>query len=189
MDYKKERVIINLATDNYKKSRKRLYKSLQQFPVDKLFWTKESDVGSPSHRDNPYAFKVYAFKKAIELGYKKILWLDSSVFAIRNISPVFDIIDEEGYIMQYAGHLVGNWANDKSLEYFGISRDDAMRLKMYGNAGFLGLNMDFEVSRKFFEMWEKSMFDGMFIGNWRNENNTESQDERCNGHRHDMTNG
>ena len=60
---------------------------------------------------------------------------------------------------------------------------------MYGNAGFLGLDFDTEISNEFFNQWKQSMLDGMFKGEWSNINNTESQDARCLGHRHDMSCG
>jgi hypothetical protein len=60
---------------------------------------------------------------------------------------------------------------------------------MYGNAGLLGLNLDLEISQNFLEKWHKAAIDGVFIGKWDNKNKTESQDDRCNGHRHDMSAG
>ncbi len=184
-----DRVIINFATDAYKNGRERLNETVNDIGVDKLFWTKEEEIGSPLHHDNPYAFKIYAFKKAIELGYKKILWLDASVYAIKETYPIWDIIEKEGYLIQSAGHIVGHWANDNCISYFGITRDEAMKMIMHGNAGFLGLNMDFDISKEFFSQWEQSMLDGVFKGGWRNDDKSESQDERCRGHRHDMTCG
>jgi hypothetical protein len=41
----------------------------------------------------------------------------------------------------------------------------------------------------FLDMWEQSMNAGCFKGAWNNGNLSESEDERCKGHRHDMTCG
>ena len=49
-------------------------------------------------------------------------------------------------------------------------------MPMYGNAGFLGLNFNFDIANDFFNQWEQSMLDGQFIGSWDD-------------HRHDMTCG
>lgn len=186
----KKKVIINIATEYHSNGQRRLMATLEnRYDGDILFWTKESDVGAPLHTDNPYAFKIYAFEKAKSLGYKNILWLDASVYCVNDVQPVFDIIEKEGYIMQYAGQKLGAWANDNCLEYFNLTRDDAMDIICYGNAGFLGLNFDFEISNKFFELWKKAAIDGIFKGAWNNNNKTESKDERCKGHRHDLTCG
>jgi len=87
---------------------------------------------------------------------------------------------------QYAGHLCGTWANDRCLEYFGITRDEAMELPMHGNGGFFALDFDTEIAQQFFLRWRQAMLDGIFKGAWNNDNNCESTDPRCKGHRHDM---
>ena len=168
----------------------RLSESLRNnFDGDFLGFIGEASLGSPLHQDNPYAFKIYAFKHALAAGYTQILWLDSSCFAIKNVQPIFDIIESEGYIMQEAGQYVGNWANDKTLDYFKLTRDTAMEMLCYGNAGFLGLNFEDEIAETFFYQWEKAMNAGMFKGAWNNTDNSESEDERCKGHRHDLVCG
>ena len=186
----KDKVIINLATGNYIVGQDRLRSTLSGFyDGDILFFTDESQFSSPTHKENPYAFKTYAFQHALNLGYKKILWLDASIYAIKDITPVWDIIEKNGYIMQEAGWNCGQWSNDKSLEYFGLTRDDAMKMPMYGNAGLLGLDFNKELPKIFFERWHKASQDGIFKGAWSNNAKTESNDILCLGHRHDMSVG
>jgi hypothetical protein len=136
----------------------------------------EESVGSPKHIENPYAFKIYCIDYVISLGYTQILWLDSSIAVMQNTKPVWDVIDKLGYFMQEAGWMVGQWSNDETLEYFGIHRDEAMKMMMYGNCGLLGLDFENKKAAKFFKLWKKSMLDGYFKGSWEN-------------HRHDMTCG
>lgn len=151
-----------------------------------------SQIGSPTHQQDPYGFKLYAIQKAVEQGATTILYCDSSIWAIKDPTPLFEIIEEEGYLMQEAGHMVGRWANDECLNYFGITREEANKIPMYGNAGLLGLDMrklgyvtkearsidDFGnlTAHLFFERWFHSLNAGAFRGTWDN-------------HRHDMTCG
>lgn len=168
----------------------RLSESLRtNFDGDFLGFIGEASVGAPPHEQNPYAFKIYAFQKAIDAGYTQVLWLDSSCFAIKNVKPIFEEIEKSGYIMQEAGHYMGTWTNDKALAYFGVTRDEAMTMLMYGNAGFLGLNFEHGIANAFFDKWRAAMAGGCFKGEWNNDNHTESDDERCKGHRHDMSCG
>jgi len=187
-----KRAIVSLGTSEYNLARERLGISLMQHlhPSDSFhLFSMEDEVGAPSHKENPYAFKIYAFEEMRKLGYNQVLWVDSSVYAIKSITAIFDKINEDGYICQQAGHMVGRWTNDRTLEYFGITRDEAMQMEMYGNAGFLGLDFDQPIANDFFNRWKQSMLDGMFKGEWVNHSRTESQDERCDGHRHDMSCG
>lgn len=173
------KAIVSLANKrgNYIKGLARLSESLRDnFDGDFLGYTSERQVGAPLHQDNPYAFKVYAIRKAIEAGYTQVLWLDASCFAIKNVQPIFDVIESEGYIMQEAGHMVGDWCDEGALDYFNLQRCDAMKMPMYGNAGFLGLNFESPNGIEFFKQWEQSALDGVFKGSWAN-------------HRHDMTCG
>lgn len=172
------KVIINLASGRYVKGQARLIQSLANVNYDGnlMTWTQESQIGAPPHNQNPYAFKIFGFRKAEQAGHRFVLWLDASVWAIRNVQPVFDHIEKYGYIMQYAGHNCGRWANDKCLEYFGITRDQAKKMLMYGNAGFLGLDLWDTKAKTFLIAWEKAMQAGAFKGSWSD-------------HRHDMTCG
>ncbi len=186
------RAIVSLATrrGNYVKSLNRLEESLRlDENMDFIGFIGEQSVGAPLHINNPYAFKIYAIEQARSRGYDQVLWLDSSVFAIKDTKPVWDKIDATGYIMQSAGFRTGNYCNDFALDYFKVSRDEAMEMFMYGNAGMLGLDFTTEIANHFFEEWKKSMLNGCFKGAWDNVAKTESQDERCWGHRHDMSAG
>jgi hypothetical protein len=187
-----KRVIVSLGTGDYNRGRERLKSSLhlnQNYAGDFYLFSEESEVGAPSHKENPYAFKIYAFELMRSKGYNQVLWVDCSVWALKTVTPVFDKITEDGYICQQAGHMVGRWTNDRTLDYFGITRDEAMEMEMYGNAGFLGLDFDQPIANHFFLLWKQSMLDGMFKGEWTNHTRTESRDERCDGHRHDMSCG
>lgn len=181
--------IVSLANNagNYLKSLDRLKKSIVK--DDFIGFVGEESIGAPLHRDNPYAFKVYAIEEARGRGNGKVLWVDSSCFFIKDSGPIWEEIKKDGFIMQYAGHNVGTWCNDRTLDYFGITRDEAMGMPMYGNAGFLGLDFETKIANEFFECWRLSMLKGMFKGAWDNKNQTESKDPRCKGHRHDMVCG
>jgi hypothetical protein len=165
------------SAGRYIEGMERLRQSLEgKFDGDFIGFVGEESIGAPLHSENPYAFKIYAFIEALKRGYKNILWLDCSVWAIKDVQPVFDVINKEGYIMQEAGHFVGNWCNDFTLDYFGVKRDYAMAMLCYGNAGFLGLNFATIIANEFFDKWQQAMLAGCFKGNWSD-------------HRHDLTSG
>lgn len=168
------KAIVNVATSQYVYGKKRLRESLQEhYNGDVYMYDNEYEVESPTHQENPYAFKIYAIEKMRQMGYKQVLWLDASVYAVKNVQPLFDWIKEKGFFMEAAGHWTGTWCNDETLAYFGITRDEAMQMPMF-SAGFTGLDFENPIAVEFFEKWKASMNAGCFRGNWTN-------------HRHDMT--
>lgn len=175
------RAIVNYSTEKYYEIQDRLFNSF--IGIDKI---KLRDLNCDSHESNPYAFKIQAIETALSAGYKQILWLDASCYAVKSPDKIFKIIDKQGYFLEDSGFKVGNWTNDKTLDYFQISRDEAMNIPM-NSAGFTGINFDTEIGWKFFSWWRSAMEFGMFQGKWDNDLHSESTDERCKGHRHDQS--
>lgn len=174
-----DRVIISFANSrgNYYKAMDRLENSLRdRFEGHFIGYRDEGSIGAPHHQDNPYAFKVYAIRAALKAGFKKVLYLDSAVFAIANVQPAFDLIEKDGYLMQEAGHYIRDWCNDETLRAMQLTKDDLGNWLMYGNAGMLGLDFNNPLAKAFFFQWSLGMEAGLFKGDWAN-------------HRHDMTIG
>ena len=146
----------------------------------------EESLGCPKHSEQPYGFKIFCFENVVQRGFTSVLYLDSSVFAVGNIDNLFDEIEQDGFIAQQAGHLCSTWSNDHTLNHFGITRDEAEKMPMIGNAGFLGLDFTKPIANQFFRMWKEAYLNDCFKGAWNNDTLTESIDERCKGARHDM---
>ena len=184
-----KKCVINFARGSwYAQGQQRLLDSLNEvrFDGDVLLFNNEADLGAPSHQVCPYGFKPYALARAIELGYTHVIWADASVWAIRNIQPMFDHIDKQGW-MFFLNTCTGQWTSDACLEVFGLTRDEAMKQDM-----LMGICMGFKtthpVTQQFFKEWLAHANDGKsFPGSWTNKNHEVSHDPRVNGHRHDQS--
>ena len=144
--------------------------------------------GCPTHQEVSYAFKAYALAHVRELGYKRAMWLDCSMWAISPVDHLFDIIQSEGYLFQFANHWVGNWCTESVLRQYGITREEAMKIPMFPS-GCFGISFESEIGNLFTDKFLSAAKDGSFIGPWRNSNHEVSQHPLCCGHRHDMTMG
>jgi hypothetical protein len=181
--------IVNFSNDYFVKGQDRLVKSLQEnnYLGDIITFNHYEQVGSKTHQQVPYQFKVYAIEKARQMGYDVVLYCDASLYAIKDVMPVIYHIIEKGYLLEYCGFKAGQYSTDLCLNEFGLTRDDAMNIKLY-SAGFTGLNFKNEKTIQFFDRWFKlAKEEKTFIGDWNNNNKQCSQDERCLGHRHDQT--
>ena len=93
--------IINFAKHGwYPTGQERLRDSLSKVGFfgfgDFLSYGDESEINSLTHEVSPYAFKLGAFNKAIGLGYRLILWCDSSLWSVRKLSSLFAMLNERG---------------------------------------------------------------------------------------------
>ena len=158
------------------------------FDGDHLAFTTYEEIGSPSHEDVPYAFKAYAIKKAIELGYDLILWVDSPVYAIKPLDKIFDHIEKEGYLLfDNIGFTIGDFTSDKCLDLMGMTRDEAFSKQMI-MACVMGLNVKKTFPLyAFFNYLELAKDQGHYEGDWNNNNLQVSSDPRVKGHRHDQS--
>ncbi|NDE63295.1 MAG: hypothetical protein EB053_02960 [Chlamydiae bacterium] len=46
----------------------------------------------------PYAFKPLMVEEAFNLGYERVLWLDTSVWPMQKVDDLFEIIEKEGFL-------------------------------------------------------------------------------------------
>lgn len=143
---------------------------------DMIFWKNEYPPHSPSHNDNPYAFKIYAIRDAIARGYKTIIQIDSSFWCIKNPMPLFDIIIDKGVFAFRSGYNCAQTCPDNLLAAVGISRDEAEHIPETAT-GIVGLHVDNPDAKKVLEYWGDFCDSGLFI-NSRIHNPRESSDPR-----------
>lgn len=177
--------IITAAKDLwYTDGQKRLVDSLKNnFDGRILQWTNEFPC-SGYDEDNIYNIKASALEIAMKLDYDLILWADASMWAVKNVNPIFDVIEHEGFYVESNGFKASQECNDASLKYFGYTRDEADNIPMC-SSGLLGINVKHEKGKAFAEAWIKSAKDGIFAGSRLHDN--QSEDSRFLHHRQDQS--
>jgi hypothetical protein len=186
-----DKCIVNFGSGSFSVGQERLKRTFRAeggYEGDFLCFTNEIELdGCPSHSQVPYAFKAYAMKRAQAMGYKKIMWIDSSVYAVKPISKAFEIIDRLGYLLLPGGWNTGQWCSDAALETLGLERESSFDIP-HIMACVMGLDLTNEKSCAFLDRYYECANDGItFHGAWSNTNREVSQDERVLGHRHDQT--
>lgn len=157
----------------YRQKMGRLGTSVKQFSdADFLGFTSYEEIGCEPHSVIPYKFKPYAIQTAVEMGYELIIWADSPVHAIKDLQPAFDYLEEYGYFFfDNIGHPLGKWTNDKCLNWFEKTREEAMNMKMI-MACCMGFNTNILNLDILFNYAE--LADSLYPGSWTD-------------HRHDQT--
>src|ERR1700735_2359149 len=76
-----------------------------------------------------YGAKPHALRHAlINSNADVALLIDASVYPIKHIEPLIDFIWDKGYYLAPAGFTIGEWTNDRILERFGMTRDEALKV-------------------------------------------------------------
>jgi hypothetical protein len=177
---------VSFANGRYIDSQKKLIWSVRRRGYDMLAFNDFAEIGSPTHVESPYAFKLYSIEAARKKGYDIVIWCDSPFRLVRPIEPWIAEIKKRGVYLQRDGFTIGQWANDKALTAFGLTRDQALKLpNVY--ASIMAFDFSNPITHTFLRRLRECSDAGLFRGKWNNREKTESQDERCLGHRHDQT--
>lgn len=185
------RCVVNFAKGAwYPGGQERLVNSLtkQGYNGDLILSQDESNIGgSPTHQESPYAFKPHIIKKAVDAGHTTVLWCDAAVWAQKPVEPVFEYIEEHGYLFAQSGFMVGNYTSDACLESFGVTRDHAWKMLMLMGC-FMGFDFRRETCKRALQWYLEKSLDGVtFPGDWFNDRKQVSKDEKVLGHRHDQS--
>lgn len=167
MELRVKPCIVSCGTGwNYGAGVDRLESSLKYhgYLGDTMFWKTLPDGCPEPVGDGQYNFKVYAIQAAIEAGYKVILWLDASLYAIRDVMPIFDYIIDNGLFFFRTGYPLSATATDKLLHFAQEEREDLIDVPEHAT-GAVGINLNHSAGEAFWAEWRIYMKAGMFGGN------------------------
>lgn len=165
--------IVSFADNSvYQAKMRRLEKSIPN-GIDFLGFTSVNQIDCDPHQVIPYKFKPYAIEKARSLGYDLVIWCDSPIHVVKPLDQFWEFLEDEKYaFFDNIGHSCGMWSNDKCLDYFSVSREEAMKIKMI-MACCMGFNFTDPVVKNIHDEYLE-LADMLFPGSWDN-------------HRHDQT--
>lgn len=180
-------IIINAAWKYwYPTGQKRLVNSLVHHgcAANIKTWTNDP-ISDIFDEECPYTIKAAAMQWVLDQKkYTHVLWLDCSVWAIRNPNSFFDIINNDGYYFFRTGYNLAQSANDQALSYFGVNRDKAEQMHELAS-GVFGLNLEREEGMEFAKGFIEAAKDGVFHGSRLHDK--QSEDPRFLFHRQDQT--
>lgn len=186
MEATEKAVIINAAMGSwYPQGQKRLLRSLNEWGWNFDIKTWVNEFPMPGYNEeNPYNIKGAAFEWAIKQGYQYIIWLDCSVWCVKNPNIFMDYLYNEGYYFYKSGYNCAQTSSDKALSYFGITRDQAELMPECASNTF-AINLKQEQGKKFADLFVASCKAGVFNGSRYHDN--QSEDKRFLFHRQDQT--
>lgn len=143
-------------------------------------WPQPKGIKSYTHAEMPYQFKTALIQEAIERGYERIIWLDSSMQLKKDLTPLFD--SPTGIMgFENLGHPTWKYLSDEAhylLKEDGFKEDIYIIPQMWGGAFALDFSKDH--AKMFFDVLKKFSTNGSFL---------DSGSHRLNfvAHRHDQS--
>lgn len=130
-------------------------------------YPKPVGVKSFTHQEMPYQFKTAMIQLALEQGYERIIWLDSSMIIKKDLTPLFDSpCGVTGF--ENLGHPTWKYLSDNAhdiLKKEGFNdpiEDDIYRIpQMWGGA--FALNFEYDHAGMFFDSLKKFSVNGSFL--------------------------
>lgn len=120
------RCIISYAKNGREQYEKALLRGKQQAAkftdVDLYFYSDLLPDGCPTHKEVPYAFKPYIFKKMFEEGYDQVIWIDSTIMVNQLLGKLWTYMDKHGVMAFHnLGHPLQNYISDKATDIMGVN--------------------------------------------------------------------
>jgi alpha(1,3/1,4) fucosyltransferase len=156
-------ILYSTFNRNYPKAMKRLLQHIadSDFKGHVLYrlggWPDE-EGGSLALSHVPYAFKACFFKEAQRMGFKRVLWLDSSVVPVASLNEIFAMIEEQGYFVMGNSHAIGPFMNPRSAAYFGLTLPQTYQIPSC-SAGLFGADLTQPKSALLLDLWYRAAFD------------------------------
>jgi hypothetical protein len=179
--------------DYNKAQRRNIDCAKRNFECDFLYYSLDSSIlehngieihsglptECPSHQDVPYGFKPYLFREAYLLGYRQIMWLDSTMMVLRDLTPIFDMMKKNGVVAFHnEGHPLYKWISQKAIANTGVSLSKVTYQIM---ACALGFDLSHPMGKKVFKEWLALSRDGESFQNnpCLNPNYHHRHDQAC----------
>jgi hypothetical protein len=100
----------------------------------------------------PYAFKPCFFREAKRLGYKRVLWLDTSILPVASLNDIFETISSRGYFAVPSGGVVGPSMNKYAATALGTTLAECSKIPSC-SAGLFGIDFSNEKAAGAFSRW------------------------------------
>ena len=121
-------------------------------------WPQPKGIQSFTHAEMPYQFKTALIQEAIEKGYGRVIWLDSSMELKKDLTP---LLDAGMFFFENLGHPTWKYISDDAVRMLLIREQVLYHIPQVWGGAF-GLDFSNANARYFFDCLKTSSVDGSF---------------------------
>lgn len=133
------------------------------------------DLIVPTFQKSLYGFKPHAIQRAIDIGYKRIVWFDPSVLPTSDLNDLFKELEQTDMLVVKGDNPIVKMTSPKALEWFGTLQEQLSGINHIGGT-FYGFNFNNPKTLEVFNLWKKAEEEGIFgnqdefmAGHWADE--------------------
>jgi len=119
-----------------------------------------------NHQNMPYQFKPFMVAEALEMGYRKIIWCDSTIRVHQNPDPLWALAAEHGIVAwSNEGHPLHKYIPDHQIAWLGMNsyRDVVFMYQIM--ACCIVFDFDHPATMPIFEKWIQGAKENCFHHN------------------------
>lgn len=141
-------------------------------------WPQPKGIKSYTHQEMPYQFKTAMIQLALEQGYERIIWLDSSMIIKKDLTPLFD--GPFGLTFFHnLGHDTWKYLSDEAQNLLQVSTSDLHTIQQVWGGAF-AIDFTHSTAEEFFDELKSFSVNGSF-------KNGGSKRDGFVAHRHDQS--
>lgn len=122
-------------------------------------WPQPKGLKNFMHSEMPYQFKTSMIQLALEQGYQRIVWLDSSMQLKKNLIPLFEWSGM--FFFENLGHPTWKYLSDDALRLLMV-REPVLKHIPQVWGGAFGLDLTNELALTFFDRLKEFSVNGSF---------------------------
>jgi hypothetical protein len=153
MESIKRAVLINASWGAwYPEGTKRLVRSIihHGWNYEIRTWSNDAAINSVFNPEKPYTIKLAAIIEAVNEGFTHILWMDCSLWVIKDPNKLMEYISNDGGLFIKSGYNLAQTSADSDLLWAKESRDKAESLPELWSCIF-GFNLETEQGKNFYK--------------------------------------
>jgi hypothetical protein len=120
-------------------------------------WRDGYPLESKSHKESLYGFKVHAVRWAFNMGYKRIIWLDTACILQHPVDYWFNL--NLPVVAAKDDNALSKTICDKAMNYYG--NPDIEGMNLVGGSAYV-FDFNHPDCQKIYDHWAKAEADGIF---------------------------
>jgi hypothetical protein len=156
--------------DSRYENSKNIHISLEESGYNGHFYVLNGGFPNPTGTEMkycgvPYSFKIFMILEAKKLGFEKVIWIDSACYVLKNLQPLFDILENNHLVCRTFPYNFFRSFDEliphQTIDLFNQLANQDIRYNVKINSIIFGLNLKNELINEFIKEYYEMVKRGL----------------------------